>query len=194
MAAWNETSATIIASCFNHPGLFPKLFFISSAVEVDRNNTGAKEVEEAEIELEQELRDQLEQLRARDPMTILELLSPIGENETAQPELTENEILEAEKKAQEEGENSGDVAPVADKFTRTEKSVSFVMLAPRSMYPRKVTKLLIKSFATFKLIFATHPPLKLPSTYGLSRFPLSKYKKYTFHKVILPLLIISYNL
>ena len=54
-------------------------------------------------------------------MKISELLNTIEEDETAQPELTDNEILKEVLEADDEEENSEDVAPVAEKFTRTEK-------------------------------------------------------------------------
>ena len=82
---------------------------------------GKTEVEEEEIELEQELIAQLKKLRVRDPMKISELLDPIEEDETAQSELTNNEVLKEVLEADEEEENSKDAAPVAEKFTRTEK-------------------------------------------------------------------------
>ena len=81
---------------------------------------GKTEVEEEESELEQELIAQLRKLRVRDPMKILEL-DPIEEDETAQSELTNNEVLKEVLEADEEEENSEDAAPVAEKFTRTKK-------------------------------------------------------------------------
>ena len=51
---------------------------------------GATDVEEEENELEQELIAQLKKLRVRDPTKISELLDPIEEDETPQPELTDN--------------------------------------------------------------------------------------------------------
>ena len=59
-------------------------------MEVERSKDGATEVEEEQSELEQELIAQLKKLRVRDPMKISELLDPIEEDETAQPELTDN--------------------------------------------------------------------------------------------------------
>uniref|UniRef100_M4BTI3 HTH CENPB-type domain-containing protein n=1 Tax=Hyaloperonospora arabidopsidis (strain Emoy2) TaxID=559515 RepID=M4BTI3_HYAAE len=121
LAAWNEISSTTIANCFSHTELFSTESVISSALEVERSKDGATEVEEEEIELEQELIAHLKKLRVRDPMKISELLDPIGEDETAQPELTDNEILKKVLEADDEEENSEDAAPVAEKFTRTEK-------------------------------------------------------------------------
>uniref|UniRef100_M4C3B4 RxLR effector candidate protein n=1 Tax=Hyaloperonospora arabidopsidis (strain Emoy2) TaxID=559515 RepID=M4C3B4_HYAAE len=74
-------------------GAFSTESVISSAVVAERSKYGATEVEEEESELEQELISQLKKLRVRDPMKISELLDPIEEDETAQPELTDNEIL-----------------------------------------------------------------------------------------------------
>ena len=54
-------------------------------------------------------------------MKISELLDPIEEDETVQPQLTDNEILKEVLDADDEEENSEDAAPVAEKFTRTEK-------------------------------------------------------------------------
>ena len=121
VAAWNEISSTTIANCFSHTGLFSTESVISSAVEVERSKDGATEVEEEESELEQELIAQLKKLRVRDPIEISELLDPIEEDETAQPELTDNEILKEVLEADNEEENSEDAAPVAEKYTRTEK-------------------------------------------------------------------------
>ena len=87
-------------------------------MEAERSKGGATEVEEKESELKQELIVQLKKLRVRDPMKISELLDPIEENETAHPD---NEILKEVLEADGEEENSEDVAPVAEKFTRTEK-------------------------------------------------------------------------
>uniref|UniRef100_M4BCE5 HTH CENPB-type domain-containing protein n=1 Tax=Hyaloperonospora arabidopsidis (strain Emoy2) TaxID=559515 RepID=M4BCE5_HYAAE len=119
--AWNEISSTTIANCFSHTRLFSTESVISSAVEVERSKYGATEIEEEESELEQELIAQLKKLRVRDPMKISELLDPIEEDETAQPELTDNEILKEVLEADDEEENGDDAAHVADKFTRTEK-------------------------------------------------------------------------
>uniref|UniRef100_M4BZE0 Uncharacterized protein n=1 Tax=Hyaloperonospora arabidopsidis (strain Emoy2) TaxID=559515 RepID=M4BZE0_HYAAE len=69
-------------------GFFSTESVISSAVELKRSKDGATEVEEEESELEQELVAQIKKLRVRDPMKISELLDPIEEDETAQPELT----------------------------------------------------------------------------------------------------------
>ena len=88
---------------------------------METSKDGATEVEEEESELEQELIAQLKKLRVRDPMKISELLDPIEEDETVQPELTDNEILKEVLKADEEEENSEHAAPFAEKFTRTEK-------------------------------------------------------------------------
>ena len=88
VAAWNEISSTTIANCFSHTGIFSTESVISSAVEVERSKDGATEVEEEESELEQELIAQLKKLRVRDILKISELLDPIEEDETAQPELT----------------------------------------------------------------------------------------------------------
>ena len=90
-------------------------------MEVERSKDGATEVEEEESELEQELIAQLKKLRVRDPMKISELLDPIEEDETAQPELTDNEILKEVLEVDDDEETSEDAAPVAEKFTRTEK-------------------------------------------------------------------------
>ena len=54
-------------------------------------------------------------------MTILELLDPIEEDEAAQSELTDNNILKEVLEVDEEEENSEDATPVAEKFARTEK-------------------------------------------------------------------------
>ena len=121
VAAWNEISSTTIANCFSHTGLFSTESVISSAVEVERSKDGATEVEEEESELEQELIAQLKKLRVQDPMKISELLNPIEEDETAQPELTDNEILKEVLEADDNEENSEDAAPVAEKITRTER-------------------------------------------------------------------------
>uniref|UniRef100_M4BCM1 DDE-1 domain-containing protein n=1 Tax=Hyaloperonospora arabidopsidis (strain Emoy2) TaxID=559515 RepID=M4BCM1_HYAAE len=121
VAAWNEISSTTIANCFSPTWLFSTESVISSAVEVKRSKDGATEVEEEESELEQELIAQLKKLRVRDTMKISEFLDPIEEDETAQPELTDNEILKEVLEADEEEENSEDAVPVAEKFTRTEK-------------------------------------------------------------------------
>uniref|UniRef100_M4B1X9 Uncharacterized protein n=1 Tax=Hyaloperonospora arabidopsidis (strain Emoy2) TaxID=559515 RepID=M4B1X9_HYAAE len=54
-------------------------------------------------------------------MKISELLDPIEEDETAHPELTDNEITKEVLEADDDEENSEDAAPVAEKVTRTEK-------------------------------------------------------------------------
>ena len=51
-------------------------------------------------------------------MKISELLDPIEEDETAQPELTDNEILKEVLEADDEEENSEDAAPVAEKINQ----------------------------------------------------------------------------
>ena len=141
-------------------------------MEVERSKDGATEVEEEESELEQELIAQLKKPRVRDPMKISELRDPIEEDETAQPELTDNEMLKEVLEADDEEENSEDAAPVAEFLPEPRRLTSFMMPAPCSTYPRKVTKLLIKSFATSSLIFATLPPPKPPSTCSSSSFSL----------------------
>ena len=90
-------------------------------MEVERSKDGATEVEEEESELEQELIAQLKKLRVRDPVKISELLDPMEEDETAQPELTDNGSLKVVLEADDEEKNSEDAASVAEKFTRTEK-------------------------------------------------------------------------
>ena len=113
-------------------------------------------------------------------MKISELLDPIEEDETAQPELTDNKMLKEVLEADDEEENSEDAAPVAELLPEPRRLTSFMMPAPCSTYPRKVTKLLIKSFTTSSLIFATLPPPEPPSTCGSSSFSLL-YTKTSAH-------------
>ena len=141
-------------------------------MEVERSKDGATDVEEEESELEQELIAQLKKLRVRDTMKISELRDPIGEEETAQPELTDVEILKRFWRQMRRRKTVKMRYLSQKNLPEPRRLTSFVIPAPCSTYPRKVTKLLIKSFATSSLIFATLPPPKPPSTCGSSSFSL----------------------
>uniref|UniRef100_A0AAV1V7I1 DDE-1 domain-containing protein n=1 Tax=Peronospora matthiolae TaxID=2874970 RepID=A0AAV1V7I1_9STRA len=91
VAAWNEISSTTIANCFSHT-VFSTESVILSVVEVSSSKDSTTGVEEDECELEHELIAQLKKMRVRDPTEIMELLDFGKEDETAQPELADNEI------------------------------------------------------------------------------------------------------
>ena len=93
--------------------------------------------------------------------------------------------------ADDEEENNEDAAPVAEKFTRTEK-INLIRDACSLLdISGKVTKLLIKSFATSSLIFATLPPPKPRPTVVQVVFSSIIRKQVLIFKVILPDLIIT---
>ena len=84
--------------------------------------------------------------------------------------MTENKIQDEVKEVRVEEKQIGDVAPLADNFTRTEK---FIPLhdACCLVYPRKFTNMVIESSATFNYICTTHPPPKKLTLLCGSSFP-----------------------
>ena len=141
-------------------------------MEVERSKDGATEVDEEESELEQELIAQLKKLRVRDPMKISELLDPIEEDETAQPELTDNEILKEVLEADDDEENSEDAAPVAEKFTRTEKINLLRDACSLLDVSQESHQAAYKVLRNLQLDLRNTSPPKPPSTCGSSSFSL----------------------
>uniref|UniRef100_A0AAV1V6N1 DDE-1 domain-containing protein n=1 Tax=Peronospora matthiolae TaxID=2874970 RepID=A0AAV1V6N1_9STRA len=91
VAAWNEILSTTIANCFSHT-VFSTESVILIVVEVSCSKDSTTGVEEDECELDHELIAQLKKMRVRDPTEIMELLDFVKEDETAQPELADNEM------------------------------------------------------------------------------------------------------
>ena len=108
-----------------------------------------------EIELLKAVIGHLKKLRFRDVIHISGLLGPIEEDETDQRELTDNEIPK-EFWIQMLERKTVKMRPLSQKhIPEPRKLKSFVMPVACFTCLRKVTKLLIKSFATSSLIFAT---------------------------------------
>ena len=71
VVAWSEILTTPISNSFNRMEMVLTISVIKSDVRF-RNNDGGKMADTTNYEITKDLRDQLEQLSVRDPMTIFE--------------------------------------------------------------------------------------------------------------------------